>query len=167
MKQIKIDIANNTSHIEKIDQAKFDTQPLKKAAEHVMEDMGRRRANISVALVDDQTIKGIKKEYFGTEAVTDVISFDLRDEDEKNGKDILDCEVVINAQQAIRMAENLGHDPQGELTLYLVHGLLHQLGYDDQTPQQAEEMHAKEDLLLAQLDLNAAYYTDRKDKRDH
>ncbi len=102
---------------------------------------------VSIALVDDEAISRLKNEYFGRPEATDVISFDLRDSD----NDALDCEIVINTQKALREAEARHSEPGGEINLYLVHGLLHQLGYDDRSELDAVRMHQKEDQLLVEL----------------
>ena len=41
-----------------------------------------------------------------------------------------------------------GHDAEAELALYVVHGLLHNIGYDDLTEADARKMHGMEDEIL-------------------
>ena len=43
------------------------------------------------------------------------------------------------------------------LLLYLVHGLLHLMGYDDRSPQDAKRMHGREDALLEELGFTSIY----------
>lgn len=117
---------------------------------------GTAPASVSLAIVDDGKISKLKEQYFGAAEVTDVISFDLRD-NTKGEREFPDCEIVVNAQCAAREASRRDGDPQAELNLYVVHGLLHQLGYDDQTEQQAEIMHEKEDQLLEELGFGTVY----------
>ena len=117
---------------------------------------GNAPASVSLAIVDDGKISKLKEQYFGIAEVTDVISFDLRD-NIKGEPEFPDCEIVVNAQCAVREASRRDGDPQAELNLYVVHGLLHQLGYDDQTEQQAEIMHKKEDQLLEELGFGTVY----------
>ena len=117
---------------------------------------GSATAAVSLAIVDDGKISKLKEQYFGAAEVTDVISFDLRD-NTKGGREFPDCEIVVNAQCAAREASRRNVDPQAELNLYVVHGLLHQLGYDDQTEQQAKIMHKKEDQLLEELGFGTVY----------
>ncbi len=125
---------------------------LRQAAKHVLDQHGVRAGSVSVAIVDDERIKQLKERYFDVSATTDVISFDLRDvPNDFGGGGVIDCEIVINAQTAVRTATDRGGDPTAELCLYAVHGLLHQLGYDDQDEEQYEKMHARENELLEQL----------------
>ena len=133
---------------------------MERTARHVLADAGRSAGAVSVAVVDSPTITGIQKEYLNTVGSTDVLSFDLADGANDTGDgEVLDCEVIINAQQAGEVAGARSGDAQGELNLYLVHGLLHQLGYDDQSGAQAERMHVKEDQLLGQLGFGRVFYS--------
>ena len=77
---------------------------------------------------------------------------------EQGGTSSLDCEVVVNAERAAAVGGSRSGGALAELNLYVVHGLLHQLGYDDQTPDQAEIMHKKEDELLVELGFGEVYY---------
>ena len=150
----------------------IDEQQLHDTAAYVLAQLGVKTAALSIAVVDDEAIAELKGRYFGEPVVTDVISFDLGGSDGSDGacdqecatvdcidqeRVTIDCEVVVNAQRA---AEVGGSQPGGalaELNLYVVHGLLHQLGYDDQTPDEAEAMHKKEDELLVELGFGKVY----------
>lgn len=72
---------------------------------------------------------------------TDVMAFPYGDED-------LFGEVVVNLDMAIERAKELGCSPLGELELYVVHGVLHLLGFDDQEPKERERMRAAEREVL-------------------
>lgn len=148
MSGIEIEICDNQ------DALAIDRGQLVQTVKYVLQQMSVSKAQISLAIVDDATIRELKEKYFGVSEVTDVISFDLRDQNrqEPNGlQKTVDCDIVVNAQIAVRTARQQGGDPLAELNLYVVHGLLHQLGYDDQTDRHAEIMHKKEDQLLEEL----------------
>ena len=55
------------------------------------------------------------------------------------------------AEMAARTAGAAGTDPLAELTLYVVHGLLHLCGFDDVTPDAAQAMRRREAEVLARL----------------
>ena len=135
----------------------LDLPQLRRTVNHVLTHLAVDSAAVSVAVVDDQTIAQLKMKYFGRPDATDVLSFDLADQssDLADPAGTLDCEIIINAQRALKAAGS--HEPAAELNLYLVHGLLHQLGYDDQEPRQAQAMHDKEDELLQELGFGAVY----------
>jgi probable rRNA maturation factor len=107
-----------------------------------------------IAVVDDSAIRQMHARYLGRPKITDVISFDLS-EDPRGCR----CfQILVNAQEAARQAARRGHLPQAELALYIVHGLLHNLGFDDAAPAQARRMHRMEDRLLEQVGCGAVYY---------
>ncbi len=134
----------------------FDPDPdqLRHIAQYVLTASDCHEANISVAVVNDDTIRNLKREFFGIDISTDVISFDLS---EPTVSSSLECEVVVNAPLAARQAHQSGNQPMAELALYLTHGLLHQLGYDDQSLDDATLMHQREDELLTELGFGAVY----------
>ncbi|MBI9018605.1 MAG: rRNA maturation RNase YbeY [Phycisphaerae bacterium] len=105
------------------------------------------RGTVNLAVVGDDDIRQLEKQYFDQDMITDVLSFDIRDDEAGS----IDCEIVVNAQRAIDEAGKRSSDPVAELHLYVVHGLLHQLGYDDLTDDEYENMHAKEDQILSEL----------------
>lgn len=148
MSKIIITISDQFNQEENVE---ADHDALRRTVEHVLSAQQINDASISLAIVDDQAIKQLKEKYFGIAKVTDVISFDLSDDPDQSPPSSMDCEVVVNINQAVRFAQKRQSDPQAELNLYVVHGLLHQLGFDDQTPQQAQVMHQREDQLLCDL----------------
>jgi len=131
---------------------------IRKTIEKVLQHMSVAQGEVSLAIVDDKTIARIAKKYFGKAQVTDVISFDLRDKRPAKTNKRIDCEVVVNAQEALRQGRTKPKDVWAELNLYVVHGLLHQLGYDDRQQRQAKLMHAQEDQLLEALGLGKVFY---------
>ena len=66
-------------------------------------------------------------------------------------------ELVVNAEKAARQANSRGHSSEAELALYITHGLLHQLGFDDSTNSRAKKMHDTEDEILQQQGFGLIY----------
>jgi len=60
-------------------------------------------------------------------------------------------EVIVSAETAAREAGLRRKTPEKELDLYVVHGLLHLLGYDDASPGKARVMRHREKELLGML----------------
>lgn len=114
-------------------------------------------AEISVAVVDDQRIHAINREFLGHDFPTDVISFLLesggprtlpsRRDSRGTGKS-LGGEIIISAETALQMAAEYHWPPAHELSLYLVHGLLHLCGYDDLTADEQRRMRMREIEIL-------------------
>jgi len=59
-------------------------------------------------------------------------------------------EIIISPETAQENAALYGRSLDEELARYLVHGLLHLSGYEDQTPEEAARMHALQERLLAE-----------------
>ncbi len=118
------------------------------------------RYEISIAIVDDGQIRRLNSRFLNRKATTDCLSFDLSD-DEK-GSEVRDrrsrmLELVVNGEMAVRQANLRGHSSEAELALYITHGLLHNLGFDDSTQSRAQNMHDTEDKILQQFGYGLVY----------
>ncbi len=111
----------------------------------VLEGEGIVAAQISIALVDDATIRRINKRHLDHDWATDVISFRLSDPEDPE----LTGELVVSAEMALQTAHELGVDPRSELALYVVHGLLHLCGYEDGSESEIQLMRRREDEVLS------------------
>ena len=146
MPRIDIQVSNNQTTLA------IDKRQLTRTATYVLQQEGLSDASVSIAVIDDDAMQTLKGRYFDRAMTTDVLSFDLREPAETCDTTApLDCEVIVNAQRAQALAGESSAEPLAELNLYLVHGLLHQLGYDDRTPRQSAAMHEREDNLLEEL----------------
>ncbi len=137
-----------------------DRVELERTASYVLEKHGVNWGVVSLVVVGDDAIRTLKRDWFGMDVVTDVISFDLGEQDEStqySQESPFDCELVVNLEQARRVAQQRGGKWQAELCLYVVHGLLHQLGYDDQSSEDFQRMHSREDELLDELGFGHVY----------
>jgi len=97
-------------------------------------------------------VAGRHERYLGQQGPTDVLSFLL---DEADG--CLEGEVVVSAQTAVAQAGRFGWSAADELLLYVVHGALHLLGYDDATCPQRRAMRRRERRFVARLGLAGRY----------
>ena len=99
----------------------------------------KKNYRLSLVYVDDREIASLNQRYLKHQGPTDVLAFPL---DPKEG------EVVVSAETALNEAQQRGIEARGELLLYTIHGVLHLLGYDDKTPEEAEQMHAIERRII-------------------
>jgi probable rRNA maturation factor len=104
---------------------------------------------LSLAVVDDPTIHQLNLQYRKHDGPTDVLSFALESDD-----DHLEGEVIVSADRAATCAPRFGWSVEDELTLYVTHGVLHLVGYDDQSPEDRARMTARECYHLARLGLD-------------
>ncbi|MFP4028489.1 MAG: rRNA maturation RNase YbeY [Candidatus Brocadiia bacterium] len=95
-------------------------------------------ADLSVALVGDDKIECVNRDFLGREGTTDVIAFTY-----KNKGGSLEGELVVNVDEARRCAQDVEHSAGDELMLYVVHGILHLFGFEDDTPEKRRRMHER------------------------
>lgn len=121
-------------------------------------------AVLSVSLVDNPTIHEINLHHLQHDCPTDVISFQLdwthpnshspgSGPDGRSAGAHIEGEIVVGIEYARAEAERLGWELQSELTLYVVHGMLHICGYDDLDPAEKQMMRVREATVLDQLGL--------------
>lgn len=95
-------------------------------------------ATLEVALVDDETSDRVHREFMDIEGATDVITF-------HHG------EIVIGAGVAERQAAEYGEPLARELLRYLIHGMLHLAGHDDQQPEERAAMEHAQESIVSEL----------------
>ncbi|HEX9975049.1 MAG TPA: rRNA maturation RNase YbeY [bacterium] len=121
---------------------------LKQAAELVLSAEQVAGAEITIILVEDEYIKKLNRDFLNQNDTTDVISFHL---DDLQNRDFFEGEVYANVDQIERQALDYGVSFSNELVRIVIHGLLHLVGYDDQTFTDKETMTMKEDSYLSIL----------------
>ncbi|MGA1203861.1 MAG: rRNA maturation RNase YbeY [Planctomycetota bacterium] len=102
---------------------------------------------VEVVFVDDAEIADLHLRFLAVEGPTDVITFPLPADEAEPGSTLLG-EIVVSTETAIRQAPEYGNEPLQEALLYVVHGVLHLLGYDDHDEDEAERMAERQQLLL-------------------
>jgi probable rRNA maturation factor len=127
----------------------IDRGLMRNAARVVLQGEGIAEAEISIAFVDNPTIQRLNQRYLEHDEPTDVLSFPLSESNARK----LAGELVIGAEVASAEAIAHGHDVQAELALYVIHGLLHLCGYDDNSEAGANEMRERERYYLQKLGL--------------
>ena len=114
-------------------------------------ESARRDVELSVLLTDDEQIRELNQTYRGVDAPTDVLAFPLPLEDAPSDAPVPIGDVVISVETAQRQAQERGHELEREVTLLLVHGILHLIGYTNGKPPGRREMEEKQRALLAEL----------------
>jgi len=111
----------------------------------------KKPGEISILFVNDRQIKEFNLLYRGRDCPTDVLSFDSS----INKKEIL-ADIVVSTETAVRQSRIFKTAPIYEVYLYVIHGVLHLLGYDDKTAKQRNLMQKKAEAILS-LILNTQY----------
>jgi probable rRNA maturation factor len=122
---------------------KVSTKPIVK---EVLEGEGAHTDELSIYFVTFEEICRLHADFFNDPSPTDCISLPLDDQDSLGYHVMGEIFICPAAAQA--------YDPDNlyqEITLYLVHGLLHLLGYDDMQPGDRKKMRAAEKRLMKTL----------------
>ena len=88
----------------------------------------RARGTVSVAVVSDQRVRALNRQYRGVNRATDVLSFPTDHRSPTTDHCLGD--IVIARGVARRQAREAGHSELTEWRVLALHGLLHLLGYD-------------------------------------
>jgi probable rRNA maturation factor len=139
-KRFQIEISNQQDVVE------VDELQLRQSIAMILQDAGIFEAEVSLAIVDDSTIWELNKQHLDHDYPTDVLSFLLTRDDQW-----LEGEVIVSADTAIREAGAYQWPATHELLLYVIHGTLHLVGYDDLQPEALQVMREREDHYLMQV----------------
>ncbi|MDE1889296.1 MAG: rRNA maturation RNase YbeY [Planctomycetota bacterium] len=142
--------------LEIIDLQKFqpiDKNKIKKIIKGILK-VEKKDAELSIVFIDNKTIKQINRAFLGHNYATDVLSFTY---DEPSFKNNVKGEIVVSVEMASKLSRRYGYEVEGEIVLYLVHGLLHLLGYDDKRKKDAKKMHQRAGELLLSFGYRDVY----------
>lgn len=124
---------------------------------------------VSLSFVTDEEIKEINKSYRGKNKSTDVLSFpminymheeffrDLTKEELENERDLVSGKVnlgdiVVSLDTIRRQAKDFKNTFEKELTLMVIHSMLHLMGYDHVNNKKEEKrMFGKQELILERV----------------
>ena len=150
-----------------------DITELNRAVERALRTEQVASAVLSISIVDNDAIHRINHKHLQHDYPTDVISFQLdfsRDDAVAIPDDaacelraagaMIEGEVIASAQMASEMATTGQWTAMNELTLYVIHGLLHICGYDDLTAPEKAIMRSRERAILNSLSLTPVYPDD-------
>ena len=123
---------------------------------------GRAGIDVEVALVSDRHLASIHGRFLGDPAPTDVISFDLGEDDGGPAG-----EIYVSVDRARAVARERQEPVARELALYLVHGTLHLCGFDDRSARDRARMRAAEAVVLGRLGLLESAIGGTREARVH
>ena len=136
---------------------------LQRVAEQVLVAQGvSPRAELGLVIASQEGVQELNRSYLGRDRPTDVIAFSMLPEPPA-GEDLPPFvqppdgvlhlgEVIISYPQAVAQAEEHGHSIKREVTILIIHGVLHLLGYGDETPELKRQMRAREKEILGYIE---------------
>ena len=136
---------------------------LRSIAEQVLIAQGiSSEVELGLVIAGQGRIQQLNRDYLGQDRPTDVIAFSLLPESSV-GEDLPSFvpppdgvshlgEVIISYPQAVAQAEEQGHSIKKEITILIIHGILHLLGYEDEKPELKRQMEAREQEILSYIE---------------
>ena len=135
--------------------------------------------DLGVRIVGDAEMAKAHQRYSGIPGTTDVLTFDLRDTDSATPpipprspslefdevsrkifvrlRSVLCTDILACYDVAERESKVLGTSAERELLLYIIHGVLHCIGFDDHEESDAGLMHRVEDAVLTAIGVGPIY----------
>ncbi|MCX7661846.1 MAG: rRNA maturation RNase YbeY [Candidatus Omnitrophica bacterium] len=104
------------------------------------------KGEINLVFVNDNQIRKINSYFLKKNVPTDVLSFN-----ESSDKKNFFGEVIISTQRAKINAKRYKTNPIYEVYLYIIHGILHLLGYKDRKIEERKRMNKKTKEILSRL----------------
>ena len=128
---------------------RIDRERLRRLIRVLIEDLlGRDQYELGVRLVTGDEMEGLNRRFLNHAGPTDVLSFAYGNPSSEAG---LQGDVVICVEEAVRQSRQHDSTWQAELVRYVVHGVLHLVGYLDGTPAERRVMKREEERLVGQL----------------
>ena len=136
--------------IRNLQNKRIDTKWLKRVVASTLDmESGGREKELGIVLVDGKKMKDLNEKFRGRKMITDVLAFPVRD-NLISTKDLLG-EVIICVERAKQEARERKHSLKEELTLLLVHGILHLLDYRDEKLGERKIMQEREKEIVERL----------------
>lgn len=105
-------------------------------------------AEVELVYVHEEEIVRVNREFLQRDYVTDIISFRY---DESESNDEIEGSLVCCAPRITEQAGEFGQTEKEEFLRIFVHGMLHLIGYDDDTESKKNKMTELENYFLAKL----------------
>lgn len=136
----------------------LDLDLIRERAEKTIEEVPRvenftENAEVSLSIVDMETIHRLNKEYRDVDRPTDVLSFPMDEEgyDNEGNPIFLLGDIVICLDVAENQAKDFGHSLEREMMYLICHSTLHLLGYDHIEEDDKLEMRSREKEVMKNL----------------
>jgi len=114
--------------------------------------LGCHEGELSLVLVDDAGIGRLNQEYFRRDGPTNVMAFPMLEGEFSQINPGLLGDVIISVERAAAEAGDCGYSPEEMFDFYLIHGILHLMGYDHEVSAgEAARMEARSIELMRVL----------------
>ena len=146
---------------------KINRRLLKKIANALLAELEIEKAEIGIYLVAAPEMTRLNEKFLRHTGSTDVITFDYRDtveqasslspsrlqqvRDRQDACPTLHGEIFVCVDEAVLQARKFGTSWQSEVVRYIIHGVLHLLGFDDSSADARRKMKREENRRLREI----------------
>lgn len=131
------------------DHSSFNTlnaKTLEHLTDMIFSSENRKYSSINIIISNDEYLSRLKKIYFNQNVYTDVMTFNLEDSNEP-----IEGEIYISMDRIFSNATVYQKSLDEELKRVMIHGILHLIGYNDDTKQKKENMTLLENKYISNL----------------
>lgn len=138
------------------------------AATVLAQQTAKPESSLSVVIADDDFVAGLNRQFRKIDAPTDVLSFPADEPPVvEDGEPPYLGDLIIAYPYASAQAQTAGHILDDSLALLVVHGTLHLLGYDHDTPENRAAMWAAQSAALTALNIPLDYVPALEEGQPH
>ncbi|HOI73981.1 MAG TPA: rRNA maturation RNase YbeY [Syntrophales bacterium] len=123
---------------------KIDRRRVRSALRKALHRLGRDDAEVSLLFLDDEGIREINRTYLNRDYPTNVISFSMTEGPFGDLNPRVLGDIVISVERSRAEALESGLAPEDYQDFLIIHGLLHLLGYDHESPREEDGEHMRE-----------------------
>jgi probable rRNA maturation factor len=131
----------------------FMPATLERAAKAALLQQSAPDGDLTLVLTGDEQIQDLDRDFLGKDAPTDVLSFPASQTDPETGRPYLG-DIIISVPRAEAQSIAAGHSLEDELSLLVVHGVLHLLGHDHAESKDKARMWAAQAETLTKLGIS-------------
>ena len=125
----------------------LNTQTMEHLTKIIFSSENRKYSSINFIITSDEYLSGLKKKYFNQNVYTDVMTFNLEDSDSP-----IEGEIYISMDRIVSNAKIYNNSMEEEVKRIMIHGILHLIGYDDNTKQKKGNMTKLENKYISGFD---------------
>ena len=130
----------------------MDPGKIKMKLKRILKDLGCHDAELSILITDDKHIAELNSRFLKRKGPTNVLSFPMREDNPNEPATPMLGDIVISLDAAMRDAIITGESLNKMTDRLLIHGLLHLLGYDHESSEEAQRMEEETERLLTMVE---------------
>jgi rRNA maturation RNase YbeY len=134
---IEINIFNKALNL------KIEDSKVRELALLVLNEVCYKKIDLNFIFCNNQTLNDFKLKYFNDDALTDIVTFPIRNDSE------LEAEIYISHEMASQNAKEFKVSLNNEMSRLIVHGILHLIGFNDTTKEKKKEMFEKQEQVIS------------------